>query len=210
MGITIHWDLASKAKRAATVGVKLERVRRACLKLPFKTVGEVEHLSTETCAAGPDAPGLDDDARWALILSRKHVTTGSGYEEVAPLEIVRLSLWAGEGCESTNLTLARYAAEAGWSGRGFTKTQYATHFVESHLLVIAALDACRSAGILKDVEDEGGFWETRDMTTLAGNINANTAMIRRVHEQLRCALGNRVESPIESCRNYVRVTSEGK
>ncbi len=210
MGITIHWDLKCKATTAATVRAKLERVRRASLKLPFKTVGEVEHLSTGTCAAGPDTPGIDNDARWALILSRKHVTTGSGYKEVAPLEVVRLPLWAGEGCESTNLTLARYSGEAGWSGRGFTKTQYATHFVEAHLLVIAALDACRSAGIIREVEDEGGFWETRDMTTLAGNINASTDTISRVHEQLRRALGNRVESPIETCRNYVRAASERK
>jgi len=205
MGITIHWELEAPPGSAEAAAAKLERVRRACLKLPFKEVGKVEHIPPKTCKAVPRRKKRKDDLYWAVFCARKYVPTGRGYRAVKPLEVVRLPLLAGEECDTTNLVLARYPGDEGWSGQGNTKTQYATHFVESHLLVIAALDACKAAGILKEVIDEGGFWETRDMKTLARNINASTDMIRRVYENLNRALGGRVASPIESCRNYVRV-----
>ncbi len=53
--------------------------------------------------------------------------------------------------------LARYPHEEGWSSFAFTKTQYATHFLDAHLLVIAALDACDEVGILESASDEGGY-----------------------------------------------------
>ena len=127
-----------------------------------------------------------------------------------PLEIVRLPLRAGEECEPTDLVLARYPLEEGWSGAGFTKTQYATHFVEAHLLVIAALDACRAEGILEKVVDEGGFWETRDLEVLATNINRSTGMILGVFDSLKSRLGVEVVSPIEASRNLMRVVRKGR
>jgi hypothetical protein len=208
MGITIHWELEAPSESAQAAAAKLERVRRVCLKLPFEEVGKVEHIPPKTCKTVPKRKKRKDDLYWAVFCARKYVPTGRGYRAVRPLEVVRLPLLAGEECDTTNLVLARYPGEEGWSGQGNTKTQYATHFVESHLLVIAALDACKAAGILKEVEDEGGFWTTRDMTTLARNITASTDMIRRVYRQFRRALGSRVVSPIESCRNYVRVAGE--
>ncbi len=131
------------------------------------------------------------------------------YRAVKPLEVVRLPLLAGEECDTTVLVLARYPGEDGWSGQGNTKTQYATHFVESHLLVIAALDACKAAGILKEVEDEGGFWETRDLKVLAKNLNATTALIQRVFGSLK-SCGWDVTSPIEESQNITRVVPGGK
>ncbi len=74
--------------------------------------------------------------------------------------------------------------------------------------MIATFDACKAARILKEVEDEGEFWDTRDLAVFARNINESTDMIRRVYGQFRRALGSRVVSPIESCRNYVRVSDE--
>ena len=210
MGITIHWELEAPQGDPKTVATKLERVRRACLKLPFKQVGKVEHIPPKTCKVVPKRKKRKDDLYWAVFCARKYVPTGRGYRDVKPLEVVRLPLLAGEECDTTNLVLARYPGEEGWSGQGNTKTQYAVHFVESHLLVIAALDACKAAGILKEVEDEGGFWGTRDLKVLARNINASTDMIRRVYGQFRRAVGSRVVSPIETCRNYVRVASERK
>ncbi len=205
MGITIHWELEAPPGDPKAVATKLERVRQACLKLPFREVGKVEHIPPRTCKAVPKRKKRKDDLYWAVFCAKKYVPTGRGYRDVKPLEVVRLPLLAGEECDTTDLVLARYPGEEGWSGQGNTKTQYATHFVESHLLVIAALDACRAAGILKEVDDEGEFWNTRDMKTLARNINASTDMIRRVYENLSRALGGRVASPIETCRNYVRV-----
>ena len=75
--------------------------------------------------------------------------------------------------------------------------------------MIAALDACKAAGILKEVEDEGAFWETRDLKTLARNINASTDMIQRVCGSLEQAIENRVESPVKTSRGCARVSAEG-
>lgn len=204
MGITIHWELEVPQGTPKSVAAKLERVRRACLKLPFKEVGNVEHIPPRTCKAVPKRKKRKDDLYWAVFCARKYVPTGRGYRDVKPLEVVRLPLLAGEECDTTILILARYPGEEGWSGQGNTKTQYATHFVESHLLVIAALDACRAAGILKDVEDEGGFWETRDLKVLAKNLNATTALIQRVFGSLK-SCGWDVTSPIEESQNIMRV-----
>ncbi len=206
MGITIHWELEAPPGDPKAVATKLERVRRACLKLPFKEVGNVEHIPPNTCKTVPKRKKRKDDLYWAVFCARKYVPTGRGYPALKPLEVVRLPLLAGEECDTTNLVLARYPGEEGWSGQGNTKTQYAVRLVESHLLVLAALDACKAAGILKEVEDEGGFWETRDLKTLARNINASTDMIQRVCGSLKQALENRVESPIDTSRGCVRVS----
>jgi hypothetical protein len=160
VGITIHWELDAPPGKPEAVAAKLERVRRACLKLPFEEVGKVEHIPPRTCAAmhrREKRHGKQDDLYWAVFCARKYVPAGRGYRPVRPLEIARFPLLAGEECDTTVLVLPRYPGEEGWSGQGNTETQYATHFVESHLLVIAALDACKAAGVLKEVEDEGGF-----------------------------------------------------
>ena len=209
MGITIHWELSAPPGSAKTVGAKLERVRQACLKLPLEEVGKVEHIPPRTCKTVPKRKKRKDDLYWAVFCAKKYVPTHRGYRAVKPLEVVRLPLLAGEECDTTNLVLARYSGEEGWSGQGNTKTQYATHFVESHLLVIAALDACKAAGILKEVEDEGGFWETRDLKVLAKNLNATTALIQRVFGSLK-SCGWDVTSPIEESQNIMRVVAGDK
>jgi len=209
MGITIHWELEAPPGKPEAVAAKLESVRRACLKFPFKEVGKVEHIPPRTCKAVSKRKKRKDDLYWAVFCARKYVPTGRGYRDVKPLEVVRLPLLAGEECDTTDLVLARYPGEVGWSGQGNTKTQYATHFVESHLLVIAALDACKAAGILKEVEDEGGFWKTRDLKELAKNLNATTALIQRVLGSLKSS-GWDVTSPIEESQNIMRVVPGGK
>ncbi len=194
MGITIHWELEAPPGTAKSAAARLERVRRACLKLPFKEVGNVEHISPKTCKAVPRRKKRKDDLYWAVFCARKYVPTGRGYRAVKPLEVVRLPLLAGEECDTTDLVLARYPGEEGWSGQGNTKTQYATHFVESHLLVIAALDACKAAGILREVEDEGEFWETRELKLLTSNRRRGIELIGTVLERLKPALLGRTAS----------------
>lgn len=212
MGITIHWELDMPPGSAEAAAAKFERVRRACLKLPFKEVGKVEHIPPRTCSAmhrREKRHGEQDDMYWAVFCARKYVPTGRGYQAVRPLEIVRLPLLAGEECDTTDLVLARYPGEEGWSGQGNTKTQYAARFVESHLLVIAALDTCEAAGIFKEVEDEGGFWETRDLKVLARNLNEAAALIQRVFGSLK-ACGWGIPSAIEESQSIMHVVPVGR
>ncbi len=63
----------------------------------------------------------------------------------------------------------------------------------------------QSLGPRHDCGDEAEFWETRDLKVLAENINESTAFIAQFHDALKGALGDRTESPIEACRNIVRI-----
>ena len=113
MGITIHWELEAPLGSAVAAAAKLERVRRACLKLPFKEVGKVEHIPPRTCKTVLKRKKRKDDLYWAVFCTRKYIPTARGYRAVKPLEIVRLPLLAGEECDTTVLVLARYPGEEG-------------------------------------------------------------------------------------------------
>ena len=89
MGITIHWELEAPPGTAEAAAAKLERVRRACLKLPFKEVGNVEHIPPRTCKAVPKRKKRKDDLYWAVFCARKYVPTGRGYQAVKQLEVVK-------------------------------------------------------------------------------------------------------------------------
>ncbi len=114
----------------------------------------------------------------------------------------------GEGCEPFEVMLGRFGKGRLWKGARFTKTQYATRFVASHLTVIRMLDLCGEAGILESVTDEGRFYETRDLEELARNINASTDMIRAAAGTFRRLMEGRgfeVDAPVEQSANYMRV-----
>ena len=44
---------------------------------------------------------------------------------------------------------------------------------------------------------------------LAKNINESPALIAQFHDALKGALGDRIEGPIETCRNIVRIEEDG-
>ncbi len=117
MGITIHWELSAPPGSAKTVGEKIERVRRACLKLPFKEVGKVEHIPPRTCKVVPKRTKRKDEVYWAVFCARKHVPTGRGYHNVKPLEVVRLPLLAGEECDTTDRSSPATPARKAGQGR---------------------------------------------------------------------------------------------
>lgn len=92
-----------------------------------------------------------------------------------------------------------------WVGSAFTKTQYAsipenggvTNFLRCHLLVIALLDAARSAGFDVDVHDEGGYWINRNIPALVAEIGSWNTFILGVGRQLTAAFGNAVQTAID-------------
>jgi len=123
-----------------------------------------------------------------------------------------LKVDVGEGCEYFTVTLGRLGNGLLWRGARFTKTQYAEHFVPTHLAVIKMLDLCKEAGVLKSVNDEGQFWKTRDIEVLAKNINMSTDTIRAVTRMLTGPArkrGFQVDSAIERSANYIRIVEPG-
>jgi len=122
-----------------------------------------------------------------------------------------LGVDVGEGCEFFGVMLGRLGRGRLWRGVQFTKTQYAVPFLDCHLAVVRMLDLCRRAGILKEVDDEGGYWEARSAEELARNLNASTRMIKAVASVLKRAAelnGFEHHAPIDEAENYLRVERE--
>ena len=196
MGLTIHWSFEAACGGKA-VQAKLQELRSACMDLPFENVGEPVWLRAEEI--GKILADRDHPLCWAMIQAEESVAVEKtpSYERsmrVLPQEVIGFSTWPGEGCEEANFFLARYPASvrcdgrliptelAGWTGRSFCKTQYAStvsmpHFLRCHLTVIAALDRAKELGLSAKVSDEGDYWIKRDIAALAREVGDWNEMI---------------------------------
>lgn len=161
--------------------------------------------------------------------------------DVLPKHIIGFSAWPGGGCESVELVLASYPRQAvftsgdgegsnrrvirtkldGWRGHGFCKTQYASdpncggvpNFLQCHLAVIALLDQVKKLGLEIEVNDEGGFWESRDIKALmreVGEMNQMIAGLLGSLDSLAGAHGAGVEAPIRHYPNFEHLEAAGE
>lgn len=234
MGLTIHYHVTFKGNKFR-LRQKLEELRQKCLDLPFQEVGEVETCNVtqegwdtfyrlqEWCSYPKntqenlahrdqvlkDRFGL---STWDFIEADSYFQRGKLVNCIGkPTTKVSLFLWPDEGCESADLNFFRRGSV--YKCDSFCKTQYAEHFARSHLLVIAVLDMLKNSGFIVDVNDEGEYWETRDLEVLAKNINESTAMIKAILGSLTNALddsgkGMTLEAPIETSENYMKVNKK--
>jgi hypothetical protein len=87
-----------------------------------------------------------------------------------------LILDPGEGSETVHIGLTTMHRQGVplWLGSGFTKTQYATHFVQAHENVCHILDAAREVGLLLRAHDTCGFYQHRSWKKAAPIVNAET------------------------------------
>jgi hypothetical protein len=144
MGLTIHYRLRTELTNPKDVRQLVETMRQHAMDLPFKEVG-----------------GSEAD-RWLKIQSSGYVAAGRGMLAVAPLHVIALPTWPGEGCEPANFGFCKYPAFfpsptkgkrvptrlSGWRWTSFCKTQYASdpkaggveNFLRCHLCVIKMLD----------------------------------------------------------------------
>jgi len=228
MGLTIHYTVEFQGT-ARQLQTKLEQIKSACLDLPFEEVGEIKcvkitrnHIRIfkwlQVMLSYPNN-GRDNLRMRDLIMDMLGVQTWQMIElgiwhhegnrsrqECKPTTIVSLPLWPGEGCENCDLNF--YKRGKVFVCHSFCKTQYATRFVDCHLLVIKLLDMVQAAGFKVDVSDEGKYWETRDLDVLAKNINDYTVLLGGVFDSLKQVCNESeqklsVESPIERCKNFV-------
>lgn len=210
MGITIHYKLKFEGDESM-VQNRLKYLQMAISGLP---VAEVKGLWKIDLKDDDESVVPKEDAeryRWAKIQAMPHFEV----REDGELELAKdtkeyhgyvLHTWVGAGCESTNLSLVTKDG-LHWKGQGFTKTQYAKHFVKAHLMVCAILDLCKRVGILDSVSDEAEYYETRDLEVLGKNINESTAMISGFLKVLTAAVPDIdvIEAPIKTCKNFVQV-----
>ena len=207
MGITIHYEFAFKGTEEEAKA-KLLEVRRLASVLPLESLGDLRPIPR-------DHNECEEQDEWAAIEYRQHryprkrcrshpggILKGAEWGQnegkpcycsysVPPVQGFYFEAWAGEGCESSNIGLARYpgSRKNHWTGGAFTKTQYAENFGEAHVLVCALLDICNHVGILRRVNDEAGYWKNRDAGKLAVEWAQSTAFIGGIARKLAAHLG---------------------
>ena len=213
MGLKIGYYFEFKGTKRELV-CKMEKLQRRFKDMPVERIREIHRIEKATFERTSDfwenmlgfgmllnhykRPGLGDDSLWEKRRNRIQ-KSGNGLCFVVDI---------GPGCESFTVFFGRLGNGKVWRGMGCTKTQYAEHFVDAHTLVIRLLDICRDEGILEKVNDDGGYWETRDLKVLAENINASTEFMKLASKALT-QIGEKklfiVHNSIDECANYVNV-----
>jgi hypothetical protein len=204
MGLTIHYSLRTRKRSLTYVRQLVAELRNRALELPFTEVGEIVELTGPACEF--ERCDRQDPNVWLLIQAAQHVGGATGSYRAVPTHVIAFETTPGEGSEPANFGLCRYPSAievhdrrdgltrkmatklAGWRWSSFCKTQYAcrterggvANFLKCHLLVVAMLRRAGSMGVLGQVYDEGGFWESSDPEALAkqvGGWNADLATI---------------------------------
>lgn len=187
MGITIHYRLRSASRGPQEVRELITRLRERAGDLPFERVHEIIELTGQDC----DFQQHDDEYayRWLLIQTRQLVPdpheTARSYA-VIPAHVIAFCCEPGPGCEPANFGLCRYPAtiEVGpwmqrtlptnlhqWHWASFCKTEYAGrsryggpgNFQRCHWAIVDLLQHAQSLGILHEVHDEAGYWDSRQV-----------------------------------------------
>jgi hypothetical protein len=130
-----------------------------------------------------------------------------------------LFLDPGEGCEAVHVgsTTLRHKRVPIWLGSGFTKTQYAAHFVTAHENVCHILDAAREVGLLYRARDPCGFYQQRDWKKAAPIVNAETTFAHVAGRMLSAVVAaaqaagipiKEISDPATRNYNLIRVRDE--
>ena len=200
MGLTIHYQLQSTSH-------SLEGDQADIAKLP-----------------------KEDPNRWLMIQAGRYVEKAERHYRVNPTQVIAFSTDPGEGSEPANFGLAVYPKTievegkkvrtglSNWSWSSFCKTQYASNpecggvenFLRCHLAIVKLLDHAAALGILKEVSDEGDFWQNRDVKALAAEVGDWNTMIAGWAGRLKDAFGEAVEAEITKFPNFEHLEAEGQ
>jgi hypothetical protein len=162
---------------------------------------------------------------------------GSYGRSVLPEHVVGFNAYPGSGCEEANIGLSRFPKTVivgnkwsgkshrlpiegggGWSWHSFCKTQYANehgleNFLQCHLSVIAMLDVAKRIGFDVVVNDEGHFWEKRDVHALVREIGEWDQLIAGLGGVLKDAAesaGMKLEAPIFDRKDFEQLEMKGQ
>lgn len=177
MGLTVHWNLSFQGDRKSVDTI-------------FQAVaGKIRESSFGTSSAGPfliENGGCEDaESEKYLGLCLFCADRNQGGEPVYPEEMYLLVGDPGPGSEHAQFHLGRYTGETEWTGSGFCKTQYAEHFLESHVMLCEWLNEFQRKGVRTDVVDEGNYWETRDIAKLLESYERFNIILESFTEELQ-------------------------
>jgi hypothetical protein len=156
---------------------------------------------------------------------------------VLPTHVIGFSTYPGNGCEQANVGLSRFPRTVivgnkqsgknhrlpiedggSWKWHSFCKTQYANergleNFLRCHLSVVAMLDAAKRIGFDVQVNDEGHYWERRNVADLIKQIGEWDKFIAGFAGALKDAAesaGMAIQSPIMDRRDFERLEAAGQ
>lgn len=239
MGLTIHYSLKCQSSEAHAQKL-VQALRQAAQDLPFKEVGEIIEVSGEQC--GFERRGQDDPLRWLLVQAGKNVELPvsaadkrEGFSRsmrVQPERLIAFGTWPGEGSEEANFGLCKFPGTvhteagplatnlSGWRWGSFCKTQYASNpacggvqnFLRCHLSIVALLDKAKELGCLDHVNDEGEYWESRNLPALVEQIGSWNQMIAAFGGFMKdlSAAGESVVAEIAEYPNFEQLEAAGQ
>lgn len=174
----------------------------------------------------------------AADISHRDRRGNEDYYTVPPSHVIAFTAHPGPGCEPMNVGLCRYPSQieimdrnawpakqktirtklTGWRWASFCKTQYASNpdlggvenFVRCHLSVVRLLDYAKELNLDVEVDDEGGYWQRRDVDALAKEVGGWNEMIAGWAGRLKDAFGNEVESAITTYPDFERLEARGR
>ena len=229
MGLTIHYRLTTELTNPKDVRQLVETIRQHALDLPFKEVGDVKEFKGDET----DFRSGDEKDRWLKIQSSGYVAAGRGMLAVAPLHVIALPTWPGEGCEPANFGFCTYPAFfpappkgkrvptrlTGWRWTSFCKTQYASdpkaggvqNFLRCHLCVVKMLDFIKQTGLVTvEVKDEGEYWKKRDLLALGKEVSEWNDLVAGLVSEFRTeAEGKSIEAPITGFPSFEHLEAKG-
>src|ERR1035438_2442612 len=241
MGLTIHYSLEAQGREAHARKL-IHALHQTALDLPFKELGQIVELSGDQCDSNqrdredPLRWLLIQADETVEIPAQGRVMGGQtfrSYQRVRPLRLIAFTAWPGEGCESSNFGLCKFPAVvdsergplktrlSGWRWSSFCKTQYSpdpkcggvANFLQCHLTVIAMLDKAKELGCVMEVNDEGDFWQKRDLKALDQEIGSWNEMIAALGGRVKDLVGDGqlgVEAPITQYANFEQLELAGQ
>ena len=236
MGLTIHYSLKARGGDARARKL-VHTLHQTAQDLPLKELGPVIELVGPDCDW--EQRKQDDPLRWLLIQARESVETaqrqvgGTVYStghRVTPSRLIAFTTLPGDGCEEANFGLGQFPTVVetrdgplktgltGWRWSSFCKTQYASdpryggaaNFLRCHLTVIALLDKAKNLGCLDEVDDEGKFWQQRDIVALVNEIGSWNELIAAFGGRLKDIAGEAVEMPISQFPTFEQLEAAGQ
>ena len=196
MGLTIHYTLRADAASPAEARALMEKLHARARAIPFQQVTEVIEFENEL----PDnwAEKHDRLAGWLALNSGHALQLADEHWDMVPAShTVGFVARPGEGSEPATFALCLYPESIefkgrtvptfleGWRWQGHCKTQYASNpacggtenFLRAHLSIVQLLDAAAELGMLGEVVDEGGYWQSRSVEQLTGQVNRHNRLI---------------------------------
>jgi hypothetical protein len=237
MGLTIHYSLRTSLRHAADMRLLVETMHQHARHLPFRQIGNVFQFQNKAADSRQSDEG--EGYRWLKIQATASVTVGDERFDVQPQQLIGFRTSPGEGCEEANFGFCQYPSAVSrpaavgrtrnqktglddWRWSSFCKTQYASdpgyggvaNFLRCHLSVVKLLDFARSTGLVTvEVQDEGGYWEHRDLEKLArevGDWNEMIAAVVGTFKDQAEKRGTVLESAIAHFPNFEHLEAQGR